>query len=559
MRHNASILRAIETNAQQTRSQPAADAQPTCSRRAANSQREEQREVLNLAPTAPAFNASSFSMDLRRRHRRHSHHLLPAMSDPEAEVLLISSDDEDAWDTAIKQTMTFKIAFGEFMSKKAYSPTLTVMRELLQSFVFQPPDDYFTDPESDQAIAFKSVKSESRVGWKPNAKTSRDKKWTMAFVSQYLAILLVLRDMEEKARKDNNDTETSEGKSSDLEKAFDELRKVYKPCLREYKARALAEANKKHTTPSLDYQLSGPRLQDSFKWATFGRDKENCPICEHFYTMRVQTVENLAEVNAQVARAVANNPAKKAIMKSPRHGCYCYQFDCKGGDIDGDGCFLCEQLAAAKVPAKEGASEWCLWDCPICNCSCKCTFENDKRYTIQDSLRAMARQQDAEAKKTGKGNSVGSSSSSADNRNSGDLFLDRLAVHRDTSRKHEEMSNRRKEVFKNSDDAEAEMESVGSDNGEDEDDREQNIESRAAMELFHDPLIRCNPNVSRELQKFIPLTRDVVDTNENDTNAPEKRQKTVSIAAKRKEIHTWKQSALVAKVRGQSAIDRTPS
>ena len=104
-----------------------------------------------------------------------------------------------------------------------------------------------------------------------------------------------------------------------------------------YRARALADANKKHATPSLDYQLTGPVLQHSFKWQTFPRDRESCPVCEDCYTMRVQTVENLEKVNAEANCAAATSAKKKVLpVKSARHGCYCLQFDCRG-NIDSEG------------------------------------------------------------------------------------------------------------------------------------------------------------------------------------------------------------------------------
>jgi hypothetical protein len=149
---------------------------------------------------------------------------------------------------------------------------------------------------------------------------------------------------------------------------------------------------KKHCMPSLDYQLTGVLLQHSFKWLAFVHNRNVCPVGEDQSTMRVQTEEDHARKNEQASLAVKNGSKTWAIPKSACHGCYCFQLDCKG-IINGKGCFLCEQYAEAGEPAVKGASEWCLWDCPICKGRCKCTFEEGTRFTIHSSLKQIARQE----------------------------------------------------------------------------------------------------------------------------------------------------------------------
>ena len=96
---------------------------------------------------------------------------------------------------------------------------------------------------------------------------------------------------------------------------------------------------------------------------------------------------------------------------------------------------MCEEHAAAELPAVKGATtKWCLWECPICKCRCKCTFEQDKRYTIHESLKANAKKEDELKNKNGNGGNPGY----ANNSDSGqEIFFSRLQYHRDEARDHE--------------------------------------------------------------------------------------------------------------------------
>ena len=117
-------------------------------------------------------------------------------------VVSLSWDDESDWTSALKKTETFKIAMGEFTTRRSHPPNLQEMQSLLASFIYHPPEDYFADPDSDEANAFEFVKTEAKIGWSRGASTARDKKRTTAFVARYLAILLVLHEKEKKARED---------------------------------------------------------------------------------------------------------------------------------------------------------------------------------------------------------------------------------------------------------------------------------------------------------------------------------------------------------------------
>jgi hypothetical protein len=227
-------------------------------------------------------------------------------------------------------------------AKKSHLPTLGTMQELLASFVFDLVDDFFIDPELVQVKAFVSVKTESRTGLLRHSKSAMDKRLTTAFVAQYLALLLILCEQENKDCKNTKLSRKFLEDLSNLEKAFAALNKIYKLCLTTHQAVKHAELNKKHCTSLLDYQLMGVPLQQSFRWATFACNRNMCPICKDSNTMRVQMEDKLAMVNDLASHSSQTASKKNSQLKSAQHGCYCFQFNCKG-NIDGESCFLCKQ------------------------------------------------------------------------------------------------------------------------------------------------------------------------------------------------------------------------
>jgi hypothetical protein len=133
---------------------------------------------------------------------------------------LSSLKDEGAWDSSLKWEARYKIAFDGFNSKKSHLPTFGTMQKLLASFVFEPVDDFFMDPELVQAKAFVSIKTESKTWWPCHSKSAMDKRWTTAFVAQYLALLLFLCEQENKERENKKTSGKSLEDLSSLEKAF---------------------------------------------------------------------------------------------------------------------------------------------------------------------------------------------------------------------------------------------------------------------------------------------------------------------------------------------------
>ena len=72
---------------------------------------------------------------------------------------------------------------------------------------------------------------------------------------------------------------------TDLRHAVIKFKKMYEPCLAKHGDFVKAEANKKFRTPSLDYQKTGARMQDSVPFKRSQASPSECPGCGHFNTM----------------------------------------------------------------------------------------------------------------------------------------------------------------------------------------------------------------------------------------------------------------------------------
>ena len=167
----------------------------------------------------------------------------------------VSSDVEEVvmWDHSLRSLKTFQRAVLILSGRKFKSPSLEAQSQLLLLFLDKPSSDYFKS-RSSQAIIQDACKS----GWKTEA--SRKKKWSVHFVAEHLAFLLVLRKQVEKEKEvqEASDRTTrssllSKGvpKANDLKCAFRKLWEAYdKPLKLCVQAEREAE-NIVHRTPSL--------------------------------------------------------------------------------------------------------------------------------------------------------------------------------------------------------------------------------------------------------------------------------------------------------------------
>jgi hypothetical protein len=113
----------------------------------------------------------------------------------------IDSDVEKVtkWDNGLQKTKTFSTAFLILSGRKYDSPLLANQQTLLLNFVDQPVEDYCRQ-NSLQAKAFGEIMTICKAGWK--SETSWKKKWTVHFVAENLALLLVIRRQVEKEKKE---------------------------------------------------------------------------------------------------------------------------------------------------------------------------------------------------------------------------------------------------------------------------------------------------------------------------------------------------------------------
>ena len=152
-----------------------------------------------------------------------------------------------------------------------------------------------------------------------------------------------------------------------MKRAFAKLYAAYGKSLQSYLETKRAEANKSVRLPSLDRQLTGTLLQYKFPWNQRKKDANGCPCCQHTSTM---AVESNADVNAKNrelrTKASANGGDGKFTAASALHGCYCYFNNCRGH----------------RAGFTDRGPGVCGFDCVICDCDCKCVFQEHNRQKI---------------------------------------------------------------------------------------------------------------------------------------------------------------------------------
>jgi hypothetical protein len=147
----------------------------------------------------------------------------------------VGSDVEEVvmWDHSLRSSKTFQRAVLILSGRKFKSPSLEAQSQLLLLFLDKPSVDYFKS-RSLQAIAFNKIQDACKSGWKTEA--SRKKKWSVRFVAEHLAFLLVLRKQVEKEKevqeasdRTTRSSSSSKGvpKANNLKRAFRKLWEAY--------------------------------------------------------------------------------------------------------------------------------------------------------------------------------------------------------------------------------------------------------------------------------------------------------------------------------------------
>ena len=130
------------------------------------------------------------------------------------------------------------------------------MRDWLTVFVSESPPDFFLNG-SKQLENFTLLMQVSRMS--NLSKTTRQKKWTLEFVADKLAILLVLRQQvvdERESRKKNGVAGHHAQPRTKLRRLFSALHAKYLKCELLYAEDQRQDVNRQEQTPSLNYQAS---------------------------------------------------------------------------------------------------------------------------------------------------------------------------------------------------------------------------------------------------------------------------------------------------------------
>ncbi len=342
----------------------------------------------------------------------------------------------------------------------------------------------------------------------------RKKKWTVRFVAEHLAYLMVFwRQMEkEKEVQEANDRSTRSAtgvpKANNLKRAFSKLWLAYETPLKLYLQAEREAENMVHCTPLLCLQLTGPRAQDHIPWGKFPKFESNCPVpeCGHASTMPLQSQDLIISGDERLCRAAeADGGDGRFEPLETKVGCYCFNQNCFGYE-SGIGCWWCVELATEKegdVP-DEIEPGVCRFDCSICKCNCQAAFEESKRNQISNGLWKNAEKgkpiKTAESKREG----------------GWSLFFDYVKNNLD---------NYSVQEFQQVD-SRSENEVIP------------DVFTNISIDVLHNTSIQCNPNFMRGLQGIIPGCC----TNVEVTPVAGWKKVSISIQQARKELKGQKKS-----------------
>ncbi len=176
-------------------------------------------------------------------------------------------------------------------------------------------------------MAFNNIIRDCKTGWK--TETVRNKKLTVCFVSEQLALLLVLCRQVEKAKEVAHgdiklqeqrtlcSESASEGgvpRNSSLKQAFRQLWNAYETPLRNYVVTEKKKKSAIYCTPSLSLQLTGQRNQDQISWGSWAKCPSNCPVCIHASPMPCSHLRR----SSQQMLVHVRQPKQMVAMKSSR-------------------------------------------------------------------------------------------------------------------------------------------------------------------------------------------------------------------------------------------------
>jgi hypothetical protein len=392
-------------------------------------------------------------------------------SDDEVEVVV-------PWDIPLKQSPIYISALEIFSGKAHEAPPIDKKKTMLLNIVNFTSEEYFLRG-SQQAKDFELLKKQCFANW--TSVSARARVWTVPYTAEKLALLLVLRNQVDSAKKVRASPRAgATPQMTDLKRAMRNLSGSYDNSLTSYTEMKQAEANKSVRLPSLDRQLTGPLQQYDYTWSKRKRDEDGCPCCLHMSTMAIESQSDVNAKNRELrAKTSAGGGDGKFVAASALHGCYCSLNNCRGHQ-GGYGCFECIRKAEnGKVLVDRGPGV-CGFDCVICDCNCRCVFMEHNRQKISTGV-VREKKRLEEAKKSGR-TSGGDASPKECGRTAWTEYIFSVIENRNVW-EHQHVDNRSTSEL------------------------HQDCRTLAAIDAFLDPTMASDANVGRGLKTVIPLSR----------------------------------------------------
>jgi hypothetical protein len=209
----------------------------------------------------------------------------------------VDSDVEEIvkWDCDLRALKTFLTAALILASCKYNYPKLDVQQKNLLNLIDQLAMHYFRLGLL-QVMAFREIKILCNAGGK--METLRKKNWTISFVIEKLALLLVLWSKTEKEKELCENEQAAQSalaksaksrtpKATTLKRAFWKFWNTHQLLLKLYLKLEKDRKNVVHCTSSLCYQLTGARAQDHVPWSKWPKYESCCPVCLHPSTIQL--------------------------------------------------------------------------------------------------------------------------------------------------------------------------------------------------------------------------------------------------------------------------------
>ena len=204
----------------------------------------------------------------------------------------------EQWDQRLKSTQQYKIAVVLLNSRKQGVPSLEKMMDYLLAFAGLSTEHCFPPEGSKQLEEFNKLQDQIQLDATKSV-AGRRRKWTKSFCAEKIAMLIILHH-ELRAMRERNTRNRSSKKMTPLRRNFMTLAEMYHPLYEAHLAEQQAEENKRRRTPSLNYQLTGVRIQDMHPFDSCKKDVSLCPVCFHGSTMVcTESNESANESNAR--------------------------------------------------------------------------------------------------------------------------------------------------------------------------------------------------------------------------------------------------------------------